>query len=308
MSIDLIHPNLKLLSPSSSVVLHRCARRFEIDKLTGNREEETIDTRFGHVVGAGVQTSFITGSRDQSYLSAMLRWHDDLDDDDAVRAKKTFWHSLLALDKFQALRSSYFRDFELVYFQGKPAIELGFSIDCGDGFFYRGFLDALLVSTSTRALVVYEGKTTKFKNIDEASYKHSNQALGYSTVIDTISSQLNYPLSDKYQIRYAVWKTAAAEWETMEFTKSHTQRALWIKNILIDKGHIIEYALDDYFPMHGESCYDFFRQCPHFGTCELQNKYLIGTNIPVRVEPEDKYQFKYRLEDIIEAQLKGMET
>lgn len=306
MSLNL-HPNLKLLSPSSSVVLHACPRRFEIDKLTGNREDETIDTRFGHVVGNGVQTSFITNSRDAAYIAALLRWRDDLDDDDAVRAKKTFWHSLLAIDKFQALRSSYFRNFELAYFQGKPAIELGFSIDCGNGFFYRGFLDALLINTTTRALCVYEGKTTKFKDPNEASYKHSGQALGYSTVVDTISRLLGLNLTEKYEIRYAIWCTASAEWETMEFTKSHTQRALWIQNILIDIEHIVGYSERDYFPMHGESCYNFFRQCPHFGTCEMQNKYLIGDNIKVKIEPDDMYQFKYKLEDIIEAQLQGTE-
>lgn len=302
-----IHPNLKLLSPSSSVVLHSCPRRYEIDKLTGNREEDTIDTRFGHVVGNGVQTSFITASAARAYLAALCRWSNDLDDDAAIRPKKTFWHALLAIDKFQALRSSYFRNFELAYFNGKPAVELGFSIDFGDGFYYRGFLDALLININDRSLVVYEGKTTKNKNIDEASYKHSGQALGYSTVIDTISRSLSLKITDKYQIRYCIWKTAAAEWETMEFTKSHTQRAMWIKNVLIDKQYIIDRASEEYFPMFGESCYSFFRQCPHFGTCDMSNKYLIGDTIKLKVEADDKYQFKYKVEDIIQAQLEGVE-
>lgn len=309
MLLTEVHPNLKLMSPSSTNLLHKCPRKYEIYKLGGKQNEETSDTRFGHAVGRGVQELFRTGNRNSAYLSSLVGWDGDLDDDkdDDKRGesrRKTYWHSLLAIDKFNNIRNTRFRDYDLAVFEGRPAIELGFSIDLGDGFYYRGLLDALLINRVKRELEVYEGKTTKYKNVDESQFKYSGQSLGYSVVIDAIAPILGIEVTASYWANYYVWSTGGAEWQELRFKKSHTQRALWIKNMLIDKAHIAEYGMDEYFPMHGESCYEFFRQCEHFGTCEMSNKYLIGDTSKVKVEAEDKYLFKFKLEDIIEAQLR----
>lgn len=308
---DSIHPNLKMLSNSSSVLLHKCPRKFQLYKLLPNKRDEDDEDNGGHlnfgkVVGIGVQEYLISGSIERAVFSCFLAWRKLLDDDEGDRARKTFWHVLYAIDKFSGFRKTVISNYDLAYIEGKPAIELGFSIDLGDGFFYRGFLDALLVHRIKNELAVYEGKTTKNKVIDPAMYKHSGQALGYSLLIDAVARLIfKKSIGSAFKVSYAVYKTFAYEWELIEFNKTFTHRAMWIRNILLDKEMVQRYGQDDYFPMFGENCYDFFRVCPHFGTCELSNEYVIGDTglIPIKEEAEDKYPFKFHIDEIIDAQL-----
>lgn len=303
------HPNLLQMSHSSDVLLHACPRRYELYKLSPRAdEEENVDTIFGHAVGFGVQRYFETNDRDRSILATYLSWSASFDDTQDRNPKKTLWHAINAVDTFRGVRNTYFGQYELAYFDGKPATELGFSIDLGDGCFYRGFLDVLLRHRLSGEFGVEENKTTKFRTINEAQYRNSGQALGYSIIIDAVAAKLGISISEAYKVHYAIWKSAGGdtgrgEWEMMPFEKNHTSRALWIKNLLIDKAHIMEYASDGYFPMHGESCYGFFRVCPYFGICEMSNRALVGETVPVKYEPDDKYQFKFKLEDVIAAQL-----
>jgi hypothetical protein len=308
-AISQLHSNLKLLSHSSSVLLHKCPRKYELYKLLGKiAEEEQGDEHliFGDVVGRGVQNYLEHGDFDRAQFEVFMAWKKSIDDDAGDKARKNFWHALYAVDRFTATRNTILGNYKLAYFDGKPAVELGFSIDCGNGFFYRGFLDALLIDTVRNELVVYEGKTTKNKNIHPAMYKHSGQSIGYAVVIDTLAAKLGLGVKSSYTVRYFVYKTFAYEWEMMPFDKSHTQRALWIKNLLLDIKHILWYAEEGYFPMQGENCYDFFRPCEFFGLCELQNEHLTGGKVPAEKNDGDKYQFKYKLETIIESLMEGV--
>lgn len=302
-----MHPNLGQLSHSSSVLLHGCARRYELTKLSDRRESNgnSGDTHldFGSVVGSGTQELLVSNDIKRAAFAAFMQWQKAIDDEDGTRDKKTFWHALYALDKFAGLQRTVLGRYELAYIAGKPAIELGFSIDCGGGFTYRGFLDALLIDKTRNELVVYEGKTTKFKNVHEAVFKHSGQSLGYSLIVDRIATVLEREVGSSYKVIYGVYKSTAMEWEVFNFLKNHTERALWIKNILIDKGHIQEYVKDDYFPMHGENCYNFFRPCEFFGTCTLSNKYIVGSDIVERVDDPAKYTYNFSLAELIETQL-----
>lgn len=305
-----IHPNLKQLSHSSDVTLHRCPRKYELYKLTPSvrsadgEGDEHLD--FGSIVGIGVQDILINNSLNQAYMTMFKNWKNVLDSEDGAKSRKTFWHALFAIDKFYLAKKTFLSQYELAYIEGKPTVELGFSIDLGDGFFYRGFIDGVLVNHMRQEIVVLENKTTKSSVVNEAVYKHSGQGLGYSIVLDVIADLLMIALKSSYKVIYLVYKTFACEWEQINFIKNHTERALWMKNILIDKKHIIQYATDGHFPMHGESCYDFFRQCPFFDTCTLNNRFIVGEyeKIEERKEPPEKYQFHFKLEELIESQLR----
>lgn len=305
----LIHSNLKLLSHSSSVLLHKCPRKYELYKLLPfdlrDMDEDDPDNHlgFGTLVGEGVQHYLQFDNEKKAAFQTFLNWKGDIDDDNGERKKKTFWHALYAVDKFTGFRKTALANYDLAYFDGKPAIELGFSIDLGDGFFYRGFLDALLIDRVKRVLVPLENKTTGTREVHEATFKHSGQALGYSLVLDAIASQLGQELGSSFKVLYCIYKTPSYEWELMPFAKTFTQRATWIKNLLVDKETVIRYAQDGFFPMHGESCYDFFRECKHFGTCEMSNKFLLAGEIDERKEDESRYQFKFHINDLIDAQL-----
>ena len=219
-----IHPNLKLLSHSSTVLLHTCPRRYELYKLANKAHSQEGDEHlsFGTTVGVGVQELLVSSSINRAYMAAMKSWHKLLDDEDGQKDKKTFWYALYALDKFQAIQRSVFSNYQLAMLNGKPAIELGFSVDCGNGYFYRGYLDAVFIDTLRNELVVLENKTTKFSNVHEAVYKHSGQSLGYSLIMDIIAQQLKMEIGSSYKVLYAVYKSTKMEWEIFPFMKSHT--------------------------------------------------------------------------------------
>jgi hypothetical protein len=309
----MIHSNLKLLSHSGIVTLHKCPRRYELDRLSNKPPENDFHLSFGSVVGLGVQELLTHGSKERAYFQMFLEWDRMLDDENGVSKKKTFWFALHAVDQFIPIQRTLFGNMELAVLNGRPATEIGFSIDCGNGYYYRGFIDAVMFDRARNEIVILENKTTGNNTVNEASYKHSAQALGYSLIIDSICKQQNLEAKPSYQVRYPVYKSGAMEWEVLSFTKSHTNRALWIKNILVDINHLEEYQNDDYFPMHGEACYDFFRVCPHFGTCELSNSMLLPPieNIKLRENDEQrksKHDFHFMLTDIINEQLQAMEA
>lgn len=303
---DGIHPNFKLLSNHSSVLQHKCPKKFELYRLKGLQgkpdEDEDGHLTFGDMVGKAVQDYLTNGDIQRATFNLFCGWPVSIDDDRGVDAKKTFWHALYALDKFSGFRKTVLSNYNLVLVDGKPATELGFIIDLGDGFTYRGFLDALLYDTILKKLIVLECKTTKYKNVHEANYKNSPQGLGYSLVLDAIAKLLGIDQGASYKVLFPVYKTFAYEWELFTFPKSYTERAQWIRNILRDKQHIAEYALDGYFPMHGENCYDFFKPCTYFGVCSLGRDLLVP-NPKVQVEDMSKYPFKFTIDEIIEAQL-----
>lgn len=315
---QVVHPNLKLLSHSSSVLLHKCPRKYELYKLSNrswkselksiNSHEELSNVQgsevhldFGSVVGIGTQEYLVSGNLDKAIFLMFMAWENYLDNEDGEFSKKTFWYALAALDRFVNFRRNELSGYSVAEFEGKPAIELGYIIDCGNGYTNRGFLDSLLLDNRKKELIPYEGKTTKNKTVHEANYKNSGQALGYKLVTDAISRRLGLETPSSIDVLYSVYKTSSMEWEKFLFRKSYTQAALWIKNILLDIRRIEEYSVIGYFPMQGENCFDFFRPCEHFGTCEMSNSVLVP-QVEVKKDDMSRYQFHFSLEEIIATQ------
>lgn len=313
-----IHPNLKLLSHSSSVLLHKCPRKFQLYRLMKKVVDDTVvepHLDFGHWVGRGIQHYLITGNYNAAVMEMFTYCRGDLFDDDGKRDNKTFFHALVALDKFVEFRQTELQHYEVLQLtDGTYATELGFILECFDGFTYRGLLDALLINSLTNELVVLECKTSKYKNVHEAQYKNSGQGLGYSLITDIISQQLTAQgreVGSSWKVLYPIYKAGALEWEAFYFPKSNTERSRWLQTLIRDIQHIAEYAAEDYFPMHGENCYDFFRPCEYFGVCDMSDGALIGPLEAVKVVKDDekKYAYRFKLEDVIlSQQIKVTET
>jgi hypothetical protein len=311
----LIHPNLQQLSHSSLVTLHRCPRKYELERLSARNDAwGEVHLDFGKVVGEAVQHYLTHRDINKARWIVYTGWKSGIEDgaeEGRTKANKTFWHALHALDRFTVLLHSHFAEYEVVWFNSpargeRHACELGFSVDCGAGYTYRGFIDCVLRHKRSGKIIVVEFKTTSSWSLHEATYKNSGQALGYSLVLDRIAAALGIDAGASYQVYYPVYKTKEFEWEVFDFNKTHTSRALWIKQLLCDLRHVQEYHEDNYFPIHGESCMDFNRPCDFFGVCEMQTANLIRNPI-VKVEPEDKYDFHFSLADIIQAQLEALE-
>ena len=296
---------IRQLSYSSLLTLHSCPRKFQLNRLrsTHRTEEDqrsTITFAYGHVVGEAIQLALTGLSKEQIIWKMFLMWHTDLLARDE-KGNKSFWEAVTALDRFTALREQGFlNEYELVYFQGRPACELSFCIQLPDGFRLRGFVDAVLRHRISGKILVLECKTTGSSALNPATYKNSAQAIGYSIVLDHL-----FPEMSSYEVLYLIYTTKDREYNPIPFTKTYLQRALWIRELLLDVEMIKLYEDAGVYPMHGESCFSFFRECEFFQTCTLSTDYLTK---PCTPEEEDRteYQVVIGLADLLDTQLEKL--
>ena len=304
-----IDPRLKLLSHSSRGTLHSCPRKFQLYRLSATtiatteqkEAEQGVTFSFGKAVGVGVQSILEGKTEKQCIMDTFLEWDVDLLEE-TPRQKKSFWAALFAVQKFAELSASGMLDeYDLVYYKGKPAIELSFQIILPNGFKYRGFVDAVLKHKVTGAVVVLENKTSSGTAIS-AQYKNSGQALGYSVVLDIL-----FPELSAYEVLYMVYETKTFQYVELPFTKSLLQRALWLQELLMDSQVIELYHSYNTFPMYGESCYNYFRECEYLSLCTLDTANLtkpLTSKILKELDESDKgFDFNLDFYDLVQAQV-----
>lgn len=301
-----IDPRLKQLSYSSVLTLHSCPRKFQLYrssvKGTENTPTQNLTFAFGHMVGTGIQDLLEGKAYQEALLNAFLAWPVDILDFNE-KQHKSFWVAAGALRRFESMRKlGRLKDYELVYHEGKPAVELSFAIWLPGGFVYRGFVDAVLRHKHTGKVLVLENKTTGSNVVAPATYKNSFQGIGYSIVLDML-----FPDLSSYEVLYLIYQTKQEDFLEMPFTKSYTQRARWLSELALKPEIIRMYADAGIFPMHGEACFNYFSECEYFGRCHMSDKYLIPVlpeNFMEVVEADlSKYQVHVTLEELIEAQL-----
>lgn len=305
-----IHYMLRTVSYSGLLTLHSCPRKFELNRLTagvklGVDDDEEGHLDFGSVVGIGIQELLVSKDMNRALFTAFISWKDNIDSERGEKSVKTFWHALQAIMKFTEIMNSSLSQYEVATFNGKPAVELGFSIDCGDGFRYRGKLDALLIHKTKREFLTLECKTTGWAYLDEAMYMNSSQGIGYGVVIDRVAQDAGYDVVNSYDTFYPVYMTKKMEWVPFRFHKSDTQRALWLQNTILDAQDIQRYSELNHFPMRGESCFSYGRQCRWFGQCTLDNGLLIGNKeeLPIKYDRIGEYPLEFSIFDLVEAQM-----
>lgn len=292
---------IRQLSYSSLLTLHSCPRKYQLYKLrtvhkSAEREKDTITFSFGHVVGEAIQLILDGKEFGEVIWRMFLGWHAPLFAEDE-KAKKSFWTAILAAQRFQAIRSTVLAEYELVYYNGKPACELSFVINFPDGFRYRGHVDAVLRHRITGRILVLECKTTGSKTVSPASYKNSAQAIGYSIVLDSI-----FPDLSSYEVLYLVYQTDSQDYTPIPFEKTYLQRALWIRELLLDIEAIKMYEQAEVYPMHGESCYSFMRECEYINSCTMSTEHLARQGTDKDFD-ETEYQVSLSLNDLLETQL-----
>lgn len=295
------------LSYSSLLTLHTCPRKFQLYRLNAEvtADEDipgSVTFAYGHSVGEGIQHILTGFSLADTMWKLFLSWDIDLLAENP-KQNKSFWGALVAIQQFASMyENGYLEGYRLVYYQGKPATELSFVIHLPDGFKYRGFVDAVLRHEITKEVLVLECKTTNATNVNPAQYKNSAQAIGYSIVLDAI-----FPTLSAYKVLYLVYQTKSEEFVQLPFDKSYYSRALWIRELLLEIEVIKLYEGAEIYPMHGESCYSFFRECEYLQTCTLSTERLTSK---LRPEEESKldeqlkdFQIHISIEDLITAQI-----
>lgn len=295
-----IDPRLKLLSHSSRTALHRCPRKYQLQKTAKlpRTNEENVTLAFGSVVGLGIQCVLENKPMTQVVWEMLLAWKlPDLYAEEE-KTKKSFFLAIFAVQQFSAINNSALVDYELAYFQGKPAVELSFRISLPDGFKYRGFVDVVLRHKVTGKLLVLEVKTTGAKSVTEANYKNSGQALGYSLILDAIA-----PHESEYEVWYLVYMSSMQQYEILQFRKHYSDRAFWIQELLMDVERIQYYGAQGRFPSYGESCYDFFRVCEFYSNCQMSTALLELAYDPETMADKNEYLLELSLLDLVQSQL-----
>jgi hypothetical protein len=300
-------PRLRDLSYSSILTLHTCPRLYQLQKLNAEIDtqediESSITFAFGHVVGLGIQLALQGKSQEQCIFELFLFWKPHLFASNPKQVK-SFWHAVSAIQTFYSLLANgYLKDWELVYHDNKPAVELGFCINLPDGFRYRGFVDAVLRNKVSGKIMVLEVKTSSATNLNPATYKNSAQAIGYSIVLDHL-----FPGLSSYEVLYLVYLSKSYKYEPLQFGKSYLQRALWIQELLLDVESIKSYESIEVYPMHGENCVQYYRDCKYLQSCTVSTAYITSPmnqeQLSAYAERESQYTIQVDLADLIKTQI-----
>lgn len=308
-----LHKYRNVISHSIVSGLHACPRKFVLEKISANYKSEylianepNIDFVFGHSVGAGIQT-FLAFDRNLTYglYAAFLGWHAkwDFGKEDYLRRKhKTIERAVLAVESFSYFSNTALDEWEIFKLEDeRPAVELSFCIDFG-GSKYFGHIDLILRNVRTGRIAIGENKTSGYSNPDEASYRNSGQALGYSIVLDSLVGELA-----DYDVLYLVYSATSQEWQCFPFAKSVAKKLEWMQDRLFDMGHIKQYFQMQHFPQDGASCLLFNRRCQFFGQCDLVDKEKMAAlpelGGPEEVEVAYPVDFYFKMEDIVKVQM-----
>lgn len=284
-----IDTRLKMLSNSSSMLLHTCPRKYQLLKLCGAEREQSMHLSFGSAFGEGLQQLLSGASLQDAVISAVLQWDMDIFAEDF--ADKTLWKCIAALESFHyklhspiaaileandnydldELTPNLISEYEVAYINGKPACEVGFAIELPNGFVYRGYVDIIMQHKSTGQYLVVDIKSTRANSSNKAKFQNSPQALGYSIVLDAVA-----PGQSEFGVLYYEYMTTVKRYVSHYFTLSNLSRAKWLHNLVMDMKSIELYATGEDFPSHGESCVSFQRTCPFLDTCGISLSSMLG--------------------------------
>lgn len=306
-----------------------------------------LDFAYGHAVGAGIQTYAATGNLTAAIFAAMLAWkapHDaeKLDKRDNPTGKSLAM-ATLAIEKFAWWWQENMAEWEVVVLPcpdchgsgegkamtyghgpddyeydiecpkcagtgtGKKAVELAFAVDFQNGRYHFGHIDTLLRSRISGKLAVWEGKTTGFESVDEASYANSSQALGYSVIVDAIAKEIAAD-GTEYEVLYIVYSSKSREFQLLPFGKTRSQRAEWLQDTLLDHASLDTYKRINFYPKRGENCINRYGyRCNWFGNCTMRNESLFP-GVELKQLPADELHsiealdFVFKLEDLVATQ------
>ena len=129
-------------------------------------------------------------------------------------------------------------------------------------------------------------------------------------VLDSIAKDIK--ASSSYYVLYLVYKSGKMEYETMLFPKNRVKRAHFINSLLVDIETAKMYASVNYYPMYGESCFDYFRPCEFLDSCGLSDESLLTlagkqTEAEQKFNTTMKYDFIYSMEQIQKDQLDAID-
>jgi hypothetical protein len=295
--LDYYNLTHKGLSYSRQLTLHSCPRKYELDaKKAIKGRIESVTFSYGHAVGQAIQSTMAGRTFNETIIDTVLAYTHDEDDagsESEQNAKKSIWWAVVAAEefhkKYHAGVYSFLDGWEVAMFKDEsgndlPAVELTFVVTLIDGYSYEGHIDLVLYHPGKDRYMILELKTTGMSSISEASYKNSAQALGYGVVLDLIADNMKATAS--FDVLYMVYKSRTKEIIPMLFTKTPDMRVKWLSSLLTDM-QILDMYEENGYPTHGESCYNFFRECEYLGLCTMSDESIDRMYGSVTAEDEE---------------------
>ena len=302
-----------MYSYSTFSLFNTCERKLQLTKLENShagqaqsitKNADNIDFAFGIAVESGVHAVLLGKEPHKVWWDMFRAWDVHLLLEHPKGKAKTFIDAWLAVEKFAWIKDNMLQGWEVAYFGGQPAIELSLCIDLENGYYYCGHVDVVLYNSFENRYRVLEIKTTGLKWSHEAMYKNSDQANGYSIILDSIAADIE--ATGTYEVFYLQFSTETSQWTRYDFTYSRSNRASWINTMLLDIQRANTYERISFFPKRGKGCMDYGRPCVYFGICDLDPSSFNGTGDFDMVTEEELveqgFDFRFTLSQIIETQ------
>lgn len=289
------------LSHSALDTLQECERKFQLSRLLvdPNTKEESEHTVFGRAYGVGVATYMTMQDSDQAIFQAYLAYWPEIESD-----KKNQAMMVGALLSAFPILDTLLMEYEIAFFNGRPAVELSFRLDITDELYFVGYIDLVLRNRSTGIYSVWDAKSTGLQLLDLSPlYQYSGQVLGYSVALDRIVGE---PVAS-YDVGFIVAQLdsrtqKAKKTHLMTWSKSLMDRLKWFLTLAMDAKRIEQMQETGHWPMRAHSCLSYNRPCRYFGTCHLHSLDVERE----REEDKIKYDFHYKLDDLIQDHIARM--
>lgn len=281
------------LSHSTMELIHTCERKFQLEKLlvTGKERDETADTTFGSAYGAAVQHYFVHQDKEQAIFELFMTFNWDIESE-----KKSLVKCINALEVSFPRVEQLLEEYDVVYFENKPATELSFCLLTDKPYYFVGYLDLVLRHKYTGKYIALDVKTTGLNlEILDPVYENSAQLVGYSIVVDAIAGEEQA----EYDVMYFVCQVGqgyAPKVQVLTYTKTLLDRLNWFLSLGMDIEKLERMKELNFYPMRGSKCLTYNRPCKYFHVCQFHS-----LDIPKPEEPdENEYQFIYNLQDLID--------
>jgi hypothetical protein len=289
------------LSYSTLETLYTCERKYQLEHLlvNGIPRGENEHFSFGHCIGDGIAHYMVHQDREAALASAWLSYWPQIETDKKNQAK-----AIVTLEvAFNAL-DNVLQDYEVVFFEGKPAVELSFRLNVDDFYYYAGHIDIVVRNKWTGKYFIFEVKTTGLDLHDISPlYANSGQALGYSIILDRIVGEE----VTNYGVLYCVCqlgKGYTPQVKILPFEKNLLDRLNWFMSLGMDVERLKRMEELGVYPKRGGSCLQYMRPCAHFNVCGLHG---LDKSAGV-VEDKEEYQFVYQLDELVEDHINRLSS
>lgn len=279
------------LSHSTLELFNRCERLFELEKLLAgdSHNEESADLSLGTAYGVGVADYLINRDADRAIYKGWLAYWPEIETD-----KKSIPHMIAALKASFPYLDTILRDYEVVYFNGKPAAELSFRLNIDQHYYYVGYVDIVLRNRWDGVCIAVDAKSTGLGLLDlSPNYENSGQVLGYSIVLDSIVGKEQSSFAVGYFVAQ-LKKDFEIKIHPLIFRKTLLDRFNWFLTLGADINRLKLASDLGFYPRRGGSCVKYNRPCRHYGVCQLTSY------SPKQLEEDTKeYDFVFNLDDLI---------